>query len=98
MNPRYAACERVGKQGGHYAIQEEVGALSPTMNATGRKRERGRENVKESEKVQRRSRERGTGRRFIWCGGDLAATHNMGATLNGSALNGYETAHTHTSH
>lgn len=49
MNPRYAACERVGKQGGHYVIQEEVRALS-TYNECHRKRER--------EKGQRRSRER----------------------------------------
>lgn len=36
MNPRYAARERVGKHRGHYAIQEEVRALSPTMNVTER--------------------------------------------------------------
>lgn len=99
MNPRYTVCERVGNKGGHYVIQEEVRALSPTMNAAERQCETQREQVKESEKGQGdQEKERGMGRRFIWYGGDLAATHNMRAMLNGSAPNGYETAHAHTSH
>lgn len=97
MNPRYAACERVGKQGGHYVIQEEVRALSTTVNATeecvcGGGGEWVRKCKTDEEK------DSGMGRRFIWFGGDLAATHNMGAMLNGSSPNGYETAHAHTSH
>lgn len=76
-NPRYAACKRVGKQGGHYVIQEEVRALSPTMNATERVWEGESKQVKESEKGQRRSRERernGVEIHLVWrrpCGNTL---------------------------